>query len=234
MSETTQTAGTKTANRTVRDVSILVVITLAAGILLGAAYTVTKGPIARAQEKARTQAQHTVMEEAEAFEPLEDSEALAQAVQTALDEKGLTATRVEQIDLALDKAGKTTGYVVSCSNSEGYGGDVELMCGILADKDGTLTIEGISVLALTETAGMGMRARDEEFISQFDGKQIREGEFLVYTKDGASEENEIDAISGCTVTTSAVTKDINAALEAVRVILADYGDAGSAAAEGEA
>ena len=31
-----------------------------------------------------------------------------------------------------------------------------------------------------------------------------------------------------------VTKDINAALEAVRVILADYGDAGSAAAEGEA
>ena len=79
-----------------------------------------------------------------------------------------------------------------------------------------------------------MRARDEEFISQFDGKQIREGESLVYTKDGASEENEIDAISGCTVTTSAVTKDINAALEAVRVILADYGDAGSAAAEGEA
>ena len=74
MSETTQTAGTKTSNRTVRDVSILVVITLAAGILLGAAYTVTKGPIARAQEKARTQAQHTVMEEAEAFEPLEDSE----------------------------------------------------------------------------------------------------------------------------------------------------------------
>ena len=80
---------------------------------------------------------------------------------------------------------------------------------------------------------MGMRAKDEEFISKFDGIQIRSDESLVYTKSGASAENEIDAISGCTVTTSAVTKDVNAALEAVRTVLASDGAIG-ASAEGEA
>lgn len=230
----TQAAGTQAANRTVRDIGILVVITLAAGMLLGAAYTVTKEPIARAQQAAREQAQRAVMEDAAAFMPLaEDAGELTDLIQTALEEKGLANTRVEQVDLAQDGEGRTTGYVVTCTNSEGYGGDVELMCGIVPGEDRTLTIEGISFLSLTETAGMGMRAKDEEFISQFDGIQIRSDESLVYTKSGASAENEIDAISGCTVTTSAVTKDVNAALEAVRTVLASDGAIG-ASAEGEA
>ena len=198
-----------------RDVSILVVITLVAGMLLGAAYSVTKGPIAQAQARAKEAAQQAVMQTADAFEPL-----TGQEDQAASDgENSIANTSVEQIDLALDGSGKTVGYVVTAVNSEGYGGEIEMMCGIAPAEDGALRIEGISFLTLTETAGMGMRAKDEDFTQQFAGKVIRLGEQLQYTKDGASAENEIDAISGCTITTASVTKNVNAALEAVRAAL---------------
>jgi electron transport complex protein RnfG len=198
-----------------RDVFILVVITLAAGMLLGAAYSVTKGPIAQAQARAKAAAQKAVMQTAEAFEPLPGQEDKA----AEDDKNSITNTSVEQIDLALDSSGKTAGYVVTAVNSEGYGGEIEMMCGIAPAEDGALRIEGISFLTLTETAGMGMRAKDEDFTQQFAGKVIRPGEQLQYTKDGASAENEIDAISGCTITTASVTKNVNAALEAVRAAL---------------
>ncbi len=227
----TQPNDTQPKDSIVRDIFILVVITLVAGLLLGAAYGITKEPIADAQARAKEQAQRSVMQNAESFSVLMQSEEnageeavsegsvqLSEAVEAALADKGITNTSVEQIDAAFDGAGKTTGYVVTASNSEGYGGAVELMCGISAPEDGTLTIEGISFLTLTETAGMGMRAKEESFTQQFPGKMISPGESLVYTKDGAAADNEIDAISGCTVTTNAVTKDINAALEAVRVM----------------
>ena len=215
-----------------RDISILVVITLAAGVLLGAAHSITKGPIAIAKERAEEEARQSVMQSAETFETITDAadaEASGQSldvqsrIQEALEEKGLAGTRVEQVSLAKDTSGKTIGYVVACTNPEG-----------ISAADGTLTIEGISFLELTETAGMGMRAKESSFIDQFAGKKVTEGESLVYTKDGASMDNEIDAISGCTVTTTAVTRDVNAALEAVRAVLAPDGteDGAKAGQEG--
>lgn len=225
-----------------RDISILVVITLAAGVLLGAAHSITKGPIAIAKERAQEEARQSVMQSAESFETIteegdaeasEENLAVRNRIREALDEKGLTGTCVEQISLARDASGNTIGYVAACRDPEGYGGDVSLMCGISAE-DGTLTIEGISFLELSETAGMGMRAKESSFIDQFAGRKIAEGESLVYTKDGASKGYEIDAISGCTITTSAVTRDVNAALEAVRVLLAsaDSEDGAKAGQEG--
>ncbi len=223
-------AGKKT-DSLVHDISILVVITLAAGALLGAAYTVTRAPVARAQAAAKEEAQRTVMQEADSFAALagaadaeeSDGAALMKEVGARLEEKGLTGTAVEQIDQALDAQGGVIGYVVTCTNSEGYGGDVELMCGVSADEEGTLTIRGISFLALSETAGMGMRAKDTSFLEQFPGKMIREGETFAYTKSGNPADNEIDVISGCTVTTNAVTKDVCAALEAVNAALQSGG-----------
>ncbi len=222
----------------IRDVVILVLITLAAGFLLGAAHAVTSGPIALAQARARELAQRTVMQTAESFETLAPAEGIApeagegdpdadggllQAVNSALEKKGITGTEVTQIDRAKDASGNVIGYVVTCTNAEGYGGDVELMCGVTPGEDGSCRIEGISFLELTETAGMGMRAKNESFLEQFSGKRIAAGQMLAYTKSGNAAENEIDAISGCTITTSAVTKDVNAALTAVRTVLEQEG-----------
>ncbi len=218
-----------------RDITILVLITLAAGVLLGAAYSVTKDPIARAQAATRSEAQRAVMEDADSFTVLysdsgEEGEAIPEDLGNALNDSGIETTDVTQIDAGLDEAGETIGYVVTTKNPDGYGGDVEVMSGI-TKGDGTITIEGISFLSLSETAGMGMRAKDEEFISQFDGKELSEEDLIVYTKSGADDANEIDAISGCTITTSAVTDNVNAALIAVNHVLENA--AGSSETEQE-
>ena len=47
-----------------------------------------------------------------------------------------------------------SGYLITATSKEGYGGDVQISVGISAD--GTLT--GIGFLSLNETAGLGMNA----------------------------------------------------------------------------
>ncbi len=200
-----------------KDISILVMITLAAGVLLGAAYGVTKDPIAQAQAKAKAQAQNAVMPDADSFKVLytsdgSEGEKIPDSYADAVSQAGIDTTTVTQIDAALDENGEHIGYVITSSNPEGYGGDVEVMSGITKEDDGSVTVEGISFLSLSETAGMGMRAKDDEFKNQFDGLQLEEEQLIEYVKDGAEASNEIDAISGCTITTSAVTDNINAAL----------------------
>lgn len=201
-----------------KDIAILVLITLAAGLLLGMAYSITEEPIARAQESARAEAQRMVMSQAESFEALysADTEPVPDSVQEAIRDAGILTTEVSQIDAAYGKDGALAGYVVTASNPDGYGGDVEVMCGISPEQDGVVTLEGISFLSLSETAGMGMRAKDEPFASQFFNRKLKAGDLIVYTKNGASADNEIDAISGCTITTSAVTDDVNATLIAAQ------------------
>ena len=73
--------------------------------------------------------------------------------------------------------------------------------------DGTLN--GISILSISETAGLGMKADTDEFKNQFADKNVEKFE---YTKNGATEDNQIDAISGATITTNAMTNGVNAGL----------------------
>ena len=54
-----------------------------------------------------------------------------------------------------------------------------------------------------------MNATNEEFMTQFSEKKVPA---FVVTKTGAKEENEIDALSGATITTNAVTNGVNAAI----------------------
>ena len=69
-------------------------------------------------------------------------------------------------------------------------------------------MNGMSILDIAETAGLGMRAEDV-LKPQFAGKQVEKFE---YTKSGATSEDQIDAISGATITTNAVTNGVNAGL----------------------
>ena len=74
-------------------------------------------------------------------------------------------------------------------------------------KDGT--VNGIKILSISETAGLGMRATEESFYGQFAGRKV---ENFSYTKTGATADDEIDAISGATITTRAMTNGVNAGL----------------------
>ena len=68
---------------------------------------------------------------------------------------------------------------------------------------------GITFLTLAETPGLGMRAGEKDFYSQYANKNTKEFKLV---KGSASGDNEIAAISGSTITSSAVTNAVNAAL----------------------
>ena len=70
-------------------------------------------------------------------------------------------------------------------------------------KDGT--VNGVAILSIGETAGLGMKATEEEFYGQFDGK----------TQDNY---NDIDGISGATLTTDGYKKAILRAFESVAIL----------------
>lgn len=99
-------------------------------------------------------------------------------------------------------SGDTIGYVFKTS-AKGYGGDIDLMVGI--DTSGKVT--GVSILSISETAGLGMNAKNESFINQYTGKSGTIG----VSKNGASD-TEIQALTGATITSKAVTSAVNTAL----------------------
>ncbi len=91
-------------------------------------------------------------------------------------------------------------------------GDIEISVGILNDG----TVKGIEMLSIGETAGLGMKAKEPEFKNQFQDKQV---DVFFYTKSGEEGEDKIDALSGATITTNAVTNGVNSALVYFREVL---------------
>lgn len=183
----------------------LLVITLVAGLALSAVNEITKEPIAKAEETARLEAYETVFPDAE-FETPQDLDALLEGGQAAIDSVGLTGCTVSDILYANDANGERIGCVVAAVSPNGYGGDISVAVGIDAK---TSTITGFSVLSNSETAGLGARCTEDEFVSQFAGKDATS---IEYVKGGGAAGNQIDAISGATVTTNAVTEAVNSAL----------------------
>ena len=200
-----------------KEILILTLITVVSGMLLGFVYNITKEPIALSNERARTESEQAVFSEAGFFEVLSDtdSDAFTAAYQESLDNSGLTGVKLNSIDAAYkdESLGEKLGYVVDITDSDGYGGDIELMVGVTV-KDGSYVINGISFLTLTETAGMGMKAKESPFIDSF--SSLPADNMIRYTKTGSTSSEEIDAISGATITTSAVVNAVNAAVCAAK------------------
>lgn len=183
----------------IKDALILFAITLISGLLLGLVYQVTEEPRRLQQEKKIQEACQTVFAQAKGFEEIEyvPGEELAQELMT----DGVTIGTVYE---ALDDAGTGLGYVLETTSGEGYGGNITLYVGIT--NEGLLN--GVSILSISETPGLGMRA-EEVLVPQFAGKQATD---FTYTKTGSQSDSEIDAISGATITTKAVTNAVNGAI----------------------
>ncbi|MBQ4558783.1 MAG: RnfABCDGE type electron transport complex subunit G [Tyzzerella sp.] len=184
-----------------KNTLILTAITLVAGILLGLVYEITKEPIALAKEAAKKEAYQQVMADADAFDSLELVEKTIKEVEDTVESSGCIINEVVEAKAN----GETVGYVVTTTTSEGYGGEIQISVGIL--KDGT--VNGVAILSIGETAGLGMKATEEEFYGQYAGKNV---EFFTVTKTGASSDEEIDALSGATITSNAMTKAVNSAV----------------------
>ena len=185
----------------IRDSLILFAITLIAGLLLGGVYAITKNPIAKTQEDKKNEAYQAVFTDAAEFTEVTD----AAEAQQILADAGYTKDRIDEVKAAMDADGNILGYVMTITSSEAYGGELQLAMGIRMDG----TVNGISFLSLSETIGLGMEAKKPEFQEQFAGKQVEQ---FVYSKTGAAADNEIDALSGATITTNAVTNAVNAGI----------------------
>ena len=185
-------------NKIIKDALALTLITLVAGVTLGGVYEITKDPIAKQEAQAKAEAYEQVFTDAAAFEAVEMDDTLTKTIRDQLDQEGYKAQSIEEVMRAEDQSGETLGYAFTVVTSEGYGGDIQFSMGV--QNDGTLN--GISILSIGETAGLGMNADTPAFKDQFVGKQV---EKLQYTKNGATQDDEINAISGATVTTNAMT-----------------------------
>lgn len=191
-----------------RDALILFVITLIAGACLGGVYGVTKEPIALAQQAAEDAAYLQVLPAAASFESDDLTEVLAQA-NDEIAGMGFGKVTVDNCVTGVDASGAMVGHVVTATSKDGYGGDITVSVGM--DSDGTVT--GIAFLVLTETAGLGMKAQEPEWSNQYIGKNV---DAFIVTKNGAAEDQEINAISGATITSDAVTGAVNAAVYFVK------------------
>lgn len=210
----------------VKDALVLFAITLVAGLMLGVVYEVTKAPRAKQAELTRINAFKTVF-----TDYFKGKEEFKDVDTKNIEFKDVDLSEIEAFKDNLKKAGYsekkvvvneavvaitddvTVGYAVTVTSKEGYGGDIKFTVGFL--KNGIVT--GISYLSISETAGLGMEAKNASFIKSFVGKSG--GEFVVDKDNSSGLPNEIDAISGATITTRAITNGVNAAYVALVQIL---------------
>lgn len=184
-------------NKILKNTLILTAITLVAGLGLGLVYEITKAPIAQAQETAKKEAWQMVFPEAD-INDFEQVEIDSAAADQALADMGVNGT-IDEACTAGDM-----GYVVTATDKDGFGGSITVTVGITNDG----TVNGVSILSINETAGLGMKATEESFYGQYEGKQT---EKFAVSKDGGDGE-PIDALSGATITSRSVTGAVNAAL----------------------
>ena len=127
----------------VSDCIKLFIITLAAGLILGFVYNVTKDPIAKQEEKTKQEAYKAVFKDADRFEAVKLN---TKEISKALKAKDLGQNTINEIAKAVDKNGKELGYVFSVTNTDGYGGDITLSVGVKDDG----TVNGYETLTISK------------------------------------------------------------------------------------
>lgn len=177
----------------VLTVKLLLICAIVAALLAGV-NTITD-PIIKANEQKNFElAMQEVLPYANTFEEVQLNEYTP-------DKTGVTLESVYLAD--------NGGYVVSTVCSEGYGGDISIMVGISPD----FTINQVKIMSMSETPGLGAKASEPKFINQYHGQSAG----ISVIKNAAATDGQVEAISGATITSKAVTKAVNAALDAAEV-----------------
>ena len=133
------------------------------------------------------------------------AEQIAQKAENAMRQV-LEADSYEPLDVPEESAVTAAyragdrGYVVRVAPN-GFGGAIDMMVGV--DVSGAVT--GVAIVSQSETASLGANCTREDFRAQFTGKTGT----LSVSKDGG----EIEALTGATVTSRAVTEGVQAAID---------------------
>ncbi len=178
-------------------------LTLAiAGIIAGAAlasvYEITRPIIEANNQRALRRAVLAVVPGSEQVQPLAYRDGQLIAVERAAD------TTDPVVYGAYSDSGRFVGYAVD-AEGPGFQDTIHLLFGY--DPD-TRTITGMHVLESRETPGLGDRIyKDPQFVAQFEVLAVEPDVVLV--KGGATADNEVDVITGATISSKAVVNIIN-------------------------
>ena len=112
---------------------------------------------------------------------------------------------IDDVQQALDAEGNALGYVITVTAKDGSQGSITFSVGI--QNDGT--VNGYSITDISETPGLGMKAEEEDFYSQFQNKKV---DNFTVVKNAPSSDDEIEAITGSTITSKAMANGCNAAI----------------------
>lgn len=193
----------------IHDALILTAFTVVLGFLLGLVYGITKEPIAAAEEAKQQAAYKQVFADADSFEAYEGFDADKAA--SVMEDNGYS-DEIEDVQTAMDKSGNTIGYVITVTAKDGSQANITFSVGI--QNDGT--VNGYSITSISETPGLGDKAKNEEFYGQFENKQV---DSFNVVKQAPSADNEIEAISGATITSKAMTNGVNACITYFHTVL---------------
>ena len=192
-----------------RPVIALTLIAAIAGVALSGVYSMTKDTIEEQKLLAEAASYKEVCPEAETFEISDTAKAKLEELSGANWGTDFGATRINEAFVGKDASGNLAGYALSVS-SKGFGGDVTMALGLTPDGK----VSKIAFTELNETAGLGMRADEDAFKDQFPGKSGS-----VSLVKGDAGEDQISAITGATVTSTAVTNALNAGLDFYETVL---------------
>lgn len=185
----------------------LTVITLIAGVALSGVYIMTKDTIAEQKLAESAASYKEVCPDAEEFASDETINAAVEALAGApYDTELYGKTYVDQVIVGKAADGSVAGYVMVVTSGDGFEGNITLSLGIAPDG----TLNGISFTELNETAGMGMKVSEDAFRSQFAGVQV--DQFTLNKAGGSTADNEIDSVSGASISSGAVVNAVNTAL----------------------
>ena len=177
-------------------VQLVVSLTIISGVcaaILAAVNAVTKDQIASIKTRAVLNAARLVM-------PASAKENIAL----------VKAADGEDYFVGKTKDGRAIAYALKGKSDKGYGGDIVLMVGFMADR----TIVTYQKLEAAETPGLGANLTTPEFMKQFQG--LSAAKDISVKKDGG----DVEAITSATITSRAVCGAINAARARLDAILA--------------
>ncbi len=160
---------------------ILCAITLIMGLLLGFVNGVTQPVIQQLAEETRLQSIKEVL-----------------SGDITGDEIIHEVQKSEYIDSIMEYPTTEGRAFAVTAVPKGYGGTISLMIGL----NGEGVVTGVSVMDMSETAGLGAKAKEQKFLDQF-----------------LDNNTEINALTGATVTTNAVKLGVSEAIDEVGLIL---------------
>lgn len=119
----------------------------------------------------------------------------------------------EEIYVGKDAAGRVIGYAVLAKGA-GYQGEIRLIAGL---DPGMGRIFGIEVLESVETPGLGGLINEEGFKAKF--KNLLATPQINLVKETPTRPNEVQAITGATVSSNAVVNVLNDKIEKARELI---------------